>query len=129
MPYVETISTKEIGYDGPWCGIAQDKTKALCFVNKNGVVIFDGASWNLLETSVTPAIYCDKRGTIYIGTSNQIQTISVSDKGEKKLIPFFSDSTKTIGRIAELSVLNNEIYCIAENSLYVIQNKEFKKIE
>lgn len=129
MPYVETISTKEIGYDGPWCGIAQDKTKALCFVNKNGVVVFDGASWNLLETSVTPAIYSDKRGTIYIGTSNQIQTISVSDKGEKKLIPFFSDSTKTIGRIAELSVLNNEIYCIAENSLYVIQNKEFKKIE
>lgn len=128
MPYVETISTKEIGYDGPWCGIAQDKTKALCFVNKNGVVVFDGASWNLLETSVTPAIYSDKRGTIYIGTS-QIQTISVSDKGEKKLIPFFSDSTKTIGRIAELSVLNNEIYCIAENSLYVIQNKEFKKIE
>lgn len=129
MPYVETISTKEIGYDGPWCGIAQDKTKALCFVNKNGVVVFDGASWNLLETSVTPAIYSDKRGTIYIGTSNQIQTISVSDKGEKKLIPFFSDSTKTIGRIAELSVLNNEIYCITENSLYVIQNKEFKKIE
>ena len=129
MPYVETISTKEIGYDGPWCGIAQDKTKALCFVNKNGVVVFDGASWNLLETSVTPTIYSDKRGTIYIGTSNQIQTISVSDKGEKKLIPFFSDSTKTIGRIAELSVLNNEIYCIAENSLYVIQNKEFKKIE
>ena len=129
MPYVETISTKEIGYDGPWCGIAQDKTKALCFVNKNGVVVFDGASWNLLETSVTPAIYSDKRGTIYIGTSNQIQTISVSDKGEKKLIPFFSDSTKTIGRIAELSVLNNEIYCIAENSLYVIQNKEFRKIE
>lgn len=129
MPYVETISTKEIGYDGPWCGIAQDKTKALCFVNKNGVVVFDGASWNLLETSVTPAIYSDKRGTIYIGTSNQIQTISVSDKGEKKLIPFFSDSTKTIGRIAELSVLNNEIYCIAENSLYVIQNKEFKKID
>lgn len=129
MPYVETLSTKEIGYDGPWCGIAQDKTKALCFVNKNGVVVFDGASWNLLETSVTPAIYSDKRGTIYIGTSNQIQTISVSDKGEKKLIPFFSDSTKTIGRIAELSVLNNEIYCIAENSLYVIQNKEFKKIE
>lgn len=129
MPYVETISTKEIGYDGPWCGIAQDKTKALCFVNKNGVVVFDGASWNLLETSVTPAIYSDKRGTIYIGTSNQIQTISVSDKGEKNLIPFFSDSTKTIGRIAELSVLNNEIYCIAENSLYVIQNKEFKKIE
>lgn len=129
MPYVETISTKEIGYDGPWCGIAQDKTKALCFVNKNGVVVFDGASWNLLETSVTPAIYSDKRGTIYIGTSNQIQTISVSDKGEKKLIPFFSNSTKTIGRIAELSVLNNEIYCIAENSLYVIQNKEFKKFE
>lgn len=129
MPYVETISTKEIGYDGPWCGIAQDKTKALCFVNKNGVVVFDGASWNLLETSVTPAIYSDKRGTIYIGTSNQIQTISVSNKGEKKLIPFFSDSTKTIGRIAELSVLNNEIYCIAENSLYVIQNKEFRKIE
>lgn len=129
MPYVETISTKEIGYDGPWCGIAQDKTKALCFVNKNGVVVFDGASWNLLETSVTPAIYSDKRGTIYIGMSNQIQTISVSDKGEKKLIPFFSDSTKTIGRIVELSVLNNEIYCIAENSLYVIQNKEFRKIE
>ncbi|MBR4116352.1 MAG: HD domain-containing protein [Bacteroidales bacterium] len=45
------------------------------------------------------------------------------------MIPFFSDSTKTIGRIAELSVLNNEIYCIAENSLYVIQNKEFRKIE
>ena len=66
-----------------WC-ISQDQYGFMYFANNQGLLIFDGKHWDLVEVSwVKPirSVYIDQDNTIYIGLFNDFGIVKTDEKG------------------------------------------------
>lgn len=96
IPYIHNYPKKEYkGGTQNW-SIAQDQRGFMYFGNNDGLLQFDGVSWQLFRmpnSSVVRSVYISKNENIYIGAYNELGKLEVNKKGVsvyrslKKLIP------------------------------------------
>ena len=85
VPYIHNYSKKEYKAGTQNWSIAQDQRGFMYFANNNGLLLFDGVSWQLHRmpnSSIVRSVYIAKDGQIYIGAYNELGKMSVSENGK-----------------------------------------------
>ncbi len=128
LPYVENISSARIGYSGDLIEIAQDAENVMYFTHEKGVVVFDGASWNLLPTRGTPTIIKRKNGYIVVGFENFIGEISVDNVRQRNFVPLI-DSATNVGLITSIVEYQDVLFFVARGNVYSLKDGIVEKID
>lgn len=128
LPYVENISSAQIGYSGDLREIVQDAENVMYFTHEKGVIVFDGASWNLLSTHGTPTIYKRKNGHIVVGFENFIGEISMDNVRQRNFLPLV-DSIADIGHITSIVEYQDALFFVARGFVYSLKNGSIEKID
>lgn len=128
LPYVENISSAHIGYSGDLIEISQDAENVMYFTHEKGVVVFDGASWNLLPTHGTPTIFKRKNGRIVVGFENFIGEISMDNVRQRRLNSL-TDSITNVGHITSIVEYQENLFFVARGIVYSLKDGVIEKLD
>lgn len=128
LPYVENISSAKIGYSGELWEVSQDAENVMYFTHEKGVIVFDGASWNLLPTYGTPTIYKRRNGHIAVGYDDFIGEIVTNNVGQKE-IKSLIDSTYHIGIVTSIIEYQDALLFVAKGNVYSLKNEIVEKLD
>lgn len=113
--------------------VVQDNRGILYFGNSNGVLSFDGVSWNFIPVVsgyFVRALAVDDNGVVYAGTFGDFGYLEVSDAGDlvyKSLLSKVAEEDQWFSDIWYIYTFGNEVYYVAQEALYVF-NKDTDEI-
>ncbi|MEL6253994.1 MAG: hypothetical protein AAFR87_18445, partial [Bacteroidota bacterium] len=96
IPFIQSFERNEYQAAAPNWSIAQDQQGLIYFANSEGLLVYDGRSWELFSLpnkSVLRALAISPDGQIYVGGQNEIGHFSADSSGRwnyfslKKMIP------------------------------------------
>ena len=127
VPYCQNITPNEIGYGGAMYSIAQDGHGTMYFGNFNGLISYNGSNWENSSCNGKPILFQDSDNEIYVGGFNFISKFSFDAYNRHTLEPIIIGEN-TFGQIEKIQVYNNQVYFVANKTLYYIVNKSPKKL-
>ena len=96
VPYIHNFPRREYrGGTQNW-SVAQDNHGFMYFANNEGLLLFDGVSWQMHRMpnlSIVRSVFIDKTGQIYVGAYNELGKMDVGKNGKtefrslKKYLP------------------------------------------
>lgn len=96
VPYIHNFPRREYrGGTQNW-SVAQDNHGFMYFANNEGLLLFDGVSWQMHRMpnlSIVRSVFIDKNGKIYVGAYNELGEMGVGKNGKtefkslKKYLP------------------------------------------
>ena len=107
LPYSTYYSTEDYGAFSQNWGAVQDSLGILYFANGDGVLIYDGAQWNVLELpnqSHPKSIAIDENNRVYVGASQEfgyLQTDSFGKNRYVSLVNYLPAEAKGFGTVLE----------------------------
>jgi len=125
-PYCQNITPDEIGYGGAMYSIAQNEQGTMYFGNFNGLLTYNGSAWKYSPWNGKPILYHEDN-QIYIGGFNCISELKF-DSNNRQTITSLIDTVYDFGQIESIKIYRNQIYFVANKSLYYIANNKPKKI-
>lgn len=117
LPFIRNITPSESGFKGNTFSITQDGRQIMYFGNFNGLLEYDGSSWNLIPVNGNPILAKDSHDNIFVGAFNQIYSLSHDSHGQLKLVALM-DSV-SFGQIISMFVEGDNIIFTTHNNLYV----------
>jgi adenylate cyclase len=117
LPFIQNISPHESGFKGENYSIAQDGRQIMYFGNFNGLLEYDGNSWELIPVNGNPILTKDSHGNIFVGAFNQIYTIAHDSRGKLKLVSLLDSAN--FGQIKSIIVEGNKILFTTQTNLFV----------
>jgi ligand-binding sensor domain-containing protein/DNA-binding CsgD family transcriptional regulator len=96
VPYIHNYPKKEYHGGTQTWSIAQDQRGFMYFANNDGLLQFDGVTWQthrMPNSSIVRSVYIAKNGQIYVGAYNELGKMEVDKTGHlefksmKKYIP------------------------------------------
>ncbi|MBE9469402.1 MAG: PAS domain S-box protein [Bacteroidetes bacterium] len=133
LPFIKNYSFEEQKISLQNWAIAQDNSGIMYFANTDGVLIYDGVSWELLKlpnNTNTRALVVDSLGVIYAGATNQFGYLKNSSKGKLEYISL-SDSMSEIDFEETWKIFSstNGMYFMAgRRNIYNFHNKKLTKV-
>lgn len=127
VPYCQNITPNEIGYGGAMYSIAQDNQGTMLFGNFNGIISYNGSIWKNISCKGKPILFQDGNNQIYVGGYNFISKFELDEYYRYVLIPL-TKGNNNFGQIEKIQNYNNQIYFIANKTLYYISNGIPKKL-
>ncbi len=112
-------------------GVLQDQYGNMVFANGDGVLIYDGKKWTVVETptqSVIRSMAKDSRGRIYIGALDDIGFIDSAPSGKPvyvSLLEKLNPNLHKMGNIWATHVHGDLIYFEAETGLFTWNSERF----
>ena len=82
--YFKNYTYKEYDHLPQTWGIAQDKNGFIYVANNGGVLVYDGASWEIIgvpKDAPVRSLAIDETGTVYIGGKNKIGYLAADANG------------------------------------------------
>ncbi len=113
-PFISNYKTENnFGHPQNW-GIVQSKHGLMFFANGNGVMVFDGKKWEIIELpGKTPprAIAETQDGIVYTAGTNEIGYIQPDLQGRLEYISLFDSlNLKHFGTIRDIITFENTVY-------------------
>jgi signal transduction histidine kinase/ligand-binding sensor domain-containing protein len=109
--------------------IAQDKQGTLYFANTNGVLIFDGIHWQMLELpgkEYVRSLCIDQNNKVYVGALGELGYLERTATGNFKYISIMSSQEESIQQrvknIANIELLGESIFFSDEYHSYIYKN-------
>ncbi|WP_264566586.1 triple tyrosine motif-containing protein [Flavobacterium sp. N3904] len=135
LPHIKNYSRIEYkGGTQNW-DINQDKNGNVYFGNNDGLLQFDGTTWNKYKANNSNAIKClkiDPLGKIYVGCYNEFGYFKANSKGK---LEYFSISSllnkKTLNRmdfIWKIHLYKDEVIFQSFDGLYIYKNNKIRII-
>ncbi|HRW62959.1 MAG TPA: adenylate/guanylate cyclase domain-containing protein [Bacteroidales bacterium] len=119
-PYIQRIIVQNYGFENNNYSIIQDKNKIIYVGNSNGILQYNGNTWNQLDISGIPRMDIDMDGIIYVGLDNDFGYIE--NKGTKSAFISLSDSLNaiksTFGQINQVFCNQQGVYFCSDNYLF-----------
>ncbi|WP_117884063.1 triple tyrosine motif-containing protein [Aureibaculum luteum] len=117
--------------------IDQDTIGNIYFANNNGLLQFDGNSWQLYKipnsSNIRSVKYDRTNGRIYVGGYNQFGYFESNLKGKlvfKSLLPLIdSTESKPTDFIWKIHIFNDEVIFQAFHKAYIFKDNEIKTLE
>ncbi len=113
-----------------WGGF-QDKQGVMFFSNSDGVLMFDGKAWSLIQTpsqSVIRSMAVDENGKIYVGALDDFGYLEQQKNGKriyKSLLDKVKPDLHSMGNIWQTHVVNNAVYFESETGLFCWNGEKF----
>jgi len=137
LPYIQNFSPKDYNAEIQNRAIVQDKNGFMYFGNNNGVVVFDGISWSLIQTpSKTNArSLCLINDTVYVGTVGDFGYLGHDKKGKLtfiSLLKYIPKQNRDFKDVYHISTFEDAIYFSSRFYLFRLtkgflsQNREIK---
>ena len=125
QPFIKYFSPKDYhaSYNN-WC-VIQDKKGILYFGNDNGILEYDGNTWQLIKTpnnSVVRSLCDDSTGRIYAAASSDFGYLAPDSTGQLRfvsLLKYLESKYRRFGDVWDVAVVSNGVY-------YKTQDKIFK---
>ena len=140
IPQIINYSPSEYGALTQNWGVTEDKDGRIYFANNNGVLIYDGSNWkliNLPDFKSARSISSDPNGNVIVGSRGSFGFIKNNNIGEPKFISLSKNipKYKSNSAIYETHILENgflffrtfrKLFLVKNNVVTVINNP-FKK--
>ena len=125
IPKITNYPPKVYGYESQNYSIVSDDNDFIYVGNLNGILVFDGTNWSLIDMQGGPSLSKTDNGNIYAGTlksfgviiknpDNSIYFHSISDE--------FADKFNNINNILNIKSHNEDILIQTEKKLYLWHN-------
>jgi signal transduction histidine kinase/ligand-binding sensor domain-containing protein len=109
--------------------IAQDKQGTLYFANTNGVLIFDGTHWQILELpgkAYVRSLCIDQNDKVYVGALGELGYLEKTVSGGFKYISIMSSQKESIRKriknIEDIEILGESVFFSDEYHSYIYKN-------
>jgi ligand-binding sensor domain-containing protein/DNA-binding CsgD family transcriptional regulator len=128
-PFIRNFSKTDYKAGTQIWSVAQDLKGFMYFANNEGLLIFDGVRWELLQLpgfSIIRSLYIDYRGVIYIGAYNEIGKVVPGADGKlnyvslKDLIP---SAYRNFDDVWSICPYDGKIVFQSYNALYIFDEK------
>ena len=132
LPLIQNYSAEDYGAaTGNWAAV-QDSMGRMYFANGFGVLVYDGANWDLLELpnkGSVLAIAMDEAGKIYVGGANEmgyIHTDSIGQLAYTSLLPLLDEKYQDLDNIRKIYFTEKGVVFGSETSIYRLAQDSFK---
>jgi len=129
-PLYKSFLPEEYGAAPQNFSITQDDRGVLYFGNTDGVLVYNGVEWNLIETnSIVRSVAYGNDGMVYVGTVNDIGMLVPDKKGQfvfesiRHRIPEADREFRDVWRIR---VIGDQVFFSTFDHLYLLENNEIK---
>ena len=129
-PYIQRIILNNYGFNNNNYSVIQDNNGVLYISNTNGILQYNGSSWNLIKVKGIPQITISNDGVIYVGGYNQFgfiesghskhQFISLTDSSDINL--------DSLGQIKQIVSFDKFIFFCTDTKLFKWNGKKVKLI-
>jgi ligand-binding sensor domain-containing protein/DNA-binding CsgD family transcriptional regulator len=105
IPSIQNYSRKTYRASTQNWAIAQDNRGFMYFANNDGVLEYDGTSWNLFqfaEPALTRSLAVDEKGTLYTGMFNEFGSVRPDSCGKLKYHSFSSHLKEKYSDIGDI---------------------------
>ena len=109
-------------------GIVQDKRGILYFANNEGLLIYNGAYWNIFplpNRTTLRSVALATDGKIYVGGQDEIGYFYPNQSGTlvyHSLKMYIPESDKQFADIWDIHIINNEVYFRTVNKIFRLKN-------
>lgn len=116
-------------------GICQDEHGFMYFANNDGVLIFDGLNWDLIEVSKSSAVRsvcAGKNNKIYVGLFNDFGVLENDESGKlfyKSLRNLIPSNINDIDNVWKIYDTRYGIVFQSYNYLFILQDGEIRNIK
>ncbi|TLP80277.1 hybrid sensor histidine kinase/response regulator transcription factor [Maribacter sp. ACAM166] len=135
LPYIQNYSPDEYGAFIQNWGAVQDSLDIIYFANGDGILTYNGASWNLLEmpglVSVN-AIASTNKGEIYVGGVDELGYLDSNDKGQLVYISLLSklpEKFRHFTRIRSVHSIKDGVFFSSNKYIFKWDGIKFKTWE
>lgn len=115
IPYIRNYTKSDYrGGTQNWA-ISQDRRGFIYFANNEGLLEFDGVTWQLYEmpnSSIVRSLFIDEDGTIYLGAYNDFGKMVYKENGKmyfKSLKKYLPEDTRNFDDIWNITSFGNKI--------------------
>jgi signal transduction histidine kinase/CheY-like chemotaxis protein/ligand-binding sensor domain-containing protein len=122
LPFIRNYSPQEYKTSPQNWSIAQDQHGLIYFGNNDGVLEFDGVSWNLIKVPGVSPIAIDSIGHIFVGLDNDIGYIKPDEKGINKFISLKSqipDAYREINLCYRIHIMGGKVIFQTSDNIYI----------
>ena len=135
LPHIKNYSRTDYkGGTQNW-NIDQDKNGNVYFGNNDGLLQFDGSTWNKYKVKNSDAVKCikvDSSGKIYVGCYNEFGYFKANSKGKLEYVSISSLlNKKTLNRIDfiwKIHLYKDEVIFQSFDGIYIYKNNKIKII-
>ncbi|MBL6447103.1 hypothetical protein JMN32_12345 [Fulvivirga sp. 29W222] len=112
--------------------IAQDKQGIIYVTNTEGLLTYDGTSWDLIalpDNLFTLSIAIDNSEKIYTGSNGAIGYLTKNSSGQYSyfsLVPALTKKYAPPGNVHETTVFNESVFFFDEEHVYIYNDQKFK---
>lgn len=138
IPDPITINTPPKGYAGStypsgpqnFC-IVQDSLGRIFVANANGVLVFDGVGWSMIEASKNRKFYklaVDSRGRVFSGGEGDLGYFEPDSTGMLVFVSlkeYLPDSVRDFSRVTRVDYGLNLVWFVADEFLFIWDGVEF----
>ncbi|RPE00936.1 regulator [Aureibaculum marinum] len=134
LPKIKNFTKKDYNAGTQNWQIDQDTIGNFYFANNNGLLQFDGNSWELYKIpnslNIRSVKYDEKSGRIYVGGYNQFGYFEPDRMGKLRYNSLVSlIDEKETDFVWKIHVLNDEVIFQSFHKLYVLNNNEIEIID
>ncbi len=128
VPYIHNYPKNEYKAGTQNWSIAQDKNGYLYFGNNDGLLVFDGVSWQLHRipnSSIVRSLYIAKDEQIYVGAYNDLGKMVTDVSGKMKfrsLKKYIPDNFHNFDDIWNITSFQNQIVFQSYNCAFLFKN-------
>ncbi len=128
VPYIHNYTKKEYKAGTQNWSISQDEKGFMYFGNNEGLLVFDGSSWQLHRmpnSSIVRSIYLTKNGQIYIGAYNDLGKMEVGTNGKmefRSLKKYIPEDYFNFDDIWNITTYENQIVYQTYNCAFLFTN-------
>ncbi len=132
LPFVQNYTPNDYGAATDNWGIVQDSLGVLYFANGDGVLTYDGVSWNLIELPNSGSVLSlaiDKKGKIYVGGANEMGYLESNSIGRLNYVSLLSELPQEyhdLDNIRKIHVTDDGVIFGSETSIYKWRRNKFK---
>jgi serine phosphatase RsbU (regulator of sigma subunit)/ligand-binding sensor domain-containing protein len=135
QPFIRNFSLKEYNASSQNWSVVQDQRGLLYFANNDGVLEYDGHTWNLIKVNkgaIVRSLAIDSMGIIYVGAENEFGYITPDNIGNLNYISLsdsMPDENRDYFNIQKLYVMPDGIYFCYLKKIFIYSDNKISSIE
>lgn len=128
VPYIHNYPRKEYKAGTQNWSISQDQRGFMYFANNNGLLSFDGMTWQLHRmpnSSIVRSVYITPGGQIFVGAYNELGRMKTGKGGKKEFVSlkkYIPEEFHNFDDIWNINELDGKIVFQSYNSAFIYKN-------
>ncbi len=133
-PHMTVFTPSEYKGHAKSTAIDQDQQGVIYIANENGVIVFDGSQWSVIELpgrGPATAIKVGPQGRIYVGGNKEFGYLEKTFSGSYYYVSLKDSLTSTpaaLGRIRDIHCKDHQVFFVTKGYLFSYRNDVFQEM-